>query len=71
MRRLNLPWLITNAMGLFVLLYIMGAFEPVLGSPLVKKLDQHMTETAPVLRGICRGVWQAHPQDVQNRECGK
>lgn len=54
-----------------ILLWLLGAFEPVSGSPLVRELRAHREESAPVLRGICRGIWRTFPEDVVARECGK
>jgi hypothetical protein len=65
-------WWVTNALGVFLLLYLLGAFEPVLGTPLVRELRRHDEKTDQVLvllRGICRGVWREFR--VADQECGK
>lgn len=53
----------------FIALYLLGAFDAFMPSPVTAALRKHDEQTARVLRTICRGVWQGH--EMQQSECDR
>jgi hypothetical protein len=67
----RMPWWV-KAVGVigvptFLCLYILGAFDGVLASPLTTALKRHDESNQKTLRLICRGTWRG--DEVAQREC--
>lgn len=57
-------WLqILGTLGLpaFLLLWLMGAFDGFLTSPVTAALVEHDKQTTHLLRAICYGIWRDDP----------
>ena len=53
----------------FILLWLLGAFDGILPSPVTAAVRRHDEGTQRVLRLVCRGVWQG--DQLAQLECDK
>lgn len=57
-------WLqVITAIGLpaFLLMWLMGAFDGWISSPVTAALHEHEKNTTQLLRQICYGIWRDEP----------
>jgi hypothetical protein len=64
-------WVVRDCIALFILLWVLGAFDHFMPSPVMAMLREHDRNSTEVLRGICRGVWKDAPLHIINQECGR
>ena len=53
----------------FIALFLLGAFDGFMPSPVTSAVKRHDEQTARVLRTICRGVWQGN--NAAQGECDR
>jgi hypothetical protein len=65
------PWwvkiIVSIGVPTFFLLWMMGAFDGVLASPITTAIRKHDETTQSILRLICSGTWRGDP--AAQREC--
>lgn len=60
---------ITLGVPLFLLLWVLGAFDRFMPSPVTAAVQKHEESNSRALRLICRGTWRG--DEAAQRECDR